>query len=418
MTGSNAHDDASDFMDFVAASPSPRHAVASSVQRLEAAGFSAAPSAGSDRLTHGYRARAGSLLAWRISDPTAPLRVICAHTDSPNLRIKPQPDSTNAGYTQLGVEVYGGALYNSWLDRDLGLAGHVALRSDSPSGIETQLVDVARPVLRIPQLAIHLDRDVNKGLSLNPQQHLRPVWGLAPTGDIAPDPQTLVELLGAEIDRDPAEVLAFELMTYDLTRPTRWGWNDDFLSCARIDNLLSCWAAVAALADREDAPNAVIALFDHEEVGSVSTTGAASTMLADALGELTAGSERAAGSLCISADCAHGTHPNYPDRHDPDHKIALNGGPVIKINANERYATTATGHAIFAAACERAGVAHQVFVSRTDMACGSTVGPITAARTGLETVDVGGPQWAMHSASETTGSSDPHLLRRALTAIL
>ncbi|MEM7092871.1 MAG: M18 family aminopeptidase [Actinomycetota bacterium] len=400
--------DAEDFLAYVSASPSPRHCVAETARRLEAAGFSGGTPA--DGLTAGFATRGGSLLAWR-SNGDGPTRVVTAHTDSPNLRVKPRPDVTGAGIRQVGVEVYGGVLLNSWLDRDLGLAGHVIVRTDD--GIETRLALIDRAVLRIPQLAIHLDRDISsKGLLLNRQQHMKPMWGMAGEDD----ERTLADLLAAELDVEPDAILAHELMTFDLTPPAIGGWDDDFIASPRIDNQLSCWAATAALASTEAPGTQVIALFDHEEVGSTSSTGADSNMLADALGQLV-GDSPSEDSLCISADCAHATHPNYADRHDPEHQIALNGGPVVKVNANERYATTPLGHALFVDACERAEVPHQVFVNRTDLACGSTVGPVTAARTGLDTVDVGAPQLAMHSARETTGASDPGYLRRALSAV-
>jgi len=405
-------------MAFVAASPTPQHCVAEAVTRLSAAKFKAADPAPGTKAA-GYAERAGSLIAWRTSKKPGPVRVITAHTDSPNLRIKPKPDGVSAGAHQLGVEVYGGALVNSWLDRDLGLAGQVIVRapkkgrSKKPAGVLSHLVDIARPVLRIPQLAIHLDREISsKGLHLNKQNHLKPIWGFA-HGD---DEAGLTALLADELNVDTADVLAFELMTYDVVPPALGGWHDEFLASARIDNQLSCWAGLHALIDSDAPGTQVVALFDHEEVGSTSATGADSALLSSLLDELV--KDPSSDSLCISADCAHATHPNYAERHDPDHHIAMNGGPVIKVNANERYATTPLGHALFADACDRADVPHQVFVSRTDMACGSTVGPITAARTGLETVDIGAPQLAMHSIREMTGSRDPAMLRAALTYAL
>lgn len=410
---------ASDFMAFVAASPTPRHCVAETIRRLEGAGFKAgSPTSG--KKSAGYQARAGSLIAWRTSKKTGPVRVITAHTDSPNLRIKPNPDGVSAGTHQLGVEVYGGALVNSWLDRDLGIAGQVVSRapkkgrSKKPSReIVSHLVRIDRPVLRIPQLAIHLDREINtKGLQLNKQTHLKPMWGFVGENDQA----GLVDLLATHLDIAAADVLAFQLMTHDVVPPAFGGWHDEFVASPRIDNQLSCWAGVEAVINSDAPGTQVIALFDHEEVGSTSATGADSALLAAVLDQLVEAPTD--NSLCISADCAHATHPNYPDRHDPEHQIAMNGGPVIKINANERYATTPLGHALFANACDEAGVPHQVFVSRTDMACGSTVGPITAARTGLDTVDIGAPQLAMHSIREMTGSKDPGMLKAALTAAL
>jgi len=398
--------DATDFMAFVAASPTPHHCVAEVAQRLEHAGFTATtPSTGT--AVKGYQARAGSLIAWRTTAVSGPVRVITAHTDSPNLRIKPHPDSVSAGVRQLGVEVYGGALINSWLDRDLGLAGQVVTRD-----MASHLVKIDRPILRIPQLAIHLDREITtKGLKLNKQTDLKPMWGFAHDDD---EETGLVQLLAAHLTIAADDVLAFQLMTHDVVPPAFGGWNDEWVASPRIDNQLSCWAGIEALIESDAPGTQIVALFDHEEVGSTSATGADSALLDSVLEALVVDAD--ANSLCISADCAHATHPNYADRHDPDHQIVMNGGPVIKINANERYATTPFGHALFANACERAGVPHQVFVSRTDMACGSTVGPITAARTGLDTVDVGAPQLAMHSIREMTGSADPAMFKAALAA--
>jgi len=407
-------------MDFVTASPTPLHCVAESVRRLTAAKFKqVAPGTSA---TKGYQQRAGSLIAWRTTKKAGPTRVVTAHTDSPNLRIKPKPDTTNAGAHQLGVEVYGGVLLNSWLDRDLGLAGQVICRpakkrgrAKQTSDVVSHLVTIDRPVLRIPQLAIHLDREINtKGLHLNKQNHLRPLWGFVHEDD--DESAGLAALLAEHLQVATDDILAWQLMTHDVVPPAFGGWRDEFIASPRIDNQLSCWAALEALIESDTPGTQVVALFDHEEVGSTSSTGADSNLLANALHELC--SDPLENSLAISADCAHATHPNYADRHDPDHQIAMNGGPVIKVNANERYATTPLGHALFANACDKAGVPHQVFVSRTDMACGSTVGPITAARTGLDTVDVGAPQLAMHSVREMTGSADPAMLKAALSAAL
>lgn len=405
-------DDARDLLSFIASSPSPRHAVSEAERRLIDAGFSAQGKQ-DEHPTLGYTARAGSLIAWRRSSGGNAARIITAHTDSPNLRIKPQPDRSTAGLAQLGVEIYGGVLLNSWLDRDLGLAGHVVIRD--ADGVSERLVNIDRPVLRVPQLAIHLDREIStKGLLLNKQTHLAPMWGMA-----GEDERSLQSLLAAELDLEPGAILSHELMAYPIEPPALTGWHDDFIAAPRIDNQLSCWAAIEALVRADTGQTAVVALFDHEEVGSTSATGADSHLLANLLDSLLSDLSRAqrSASLVVSADCAHATHPNYADRHEPDHHISLNGGPVIKVNANERYATTAMGHALFAEACNTAGVPHQLFVNRTDLACGSTVGPITAARTGIETVDVGAPQLAMHSARETTGSSDPAHLKAALTAV-
>ena len=390
---------------FIDACPTPFHVVERVAAVLRASGFSELAEADDWTNTTGSRfvRRGGSLVAWRHRTCEAGFRIVGAHTDSPNLRVTAQPDTGQAGYRQLGVEVYGGALINSWLDRDLGVAGRVATAAG------TRLFRIDQPVLRVPQLAIHLDREVNqKGLLLNPQTHLTPVWGLGPRtpGEFA---AVVAEAAGVE----GHEVLAWDAMLHDLTPSTIAGIDGEFVHAPRIDNQVSCWAGLQALIDApsDAVPSAVLCLFDHEEVGSTSAQGAASTMLPTML-ERIAGSREAlhptlARSLCVSADGAHATHPNYPERHEPDHHIAMGDGPVIKRNANQRYATDAVGEAAFAAACEKAGVGHQLYVHRGDMPCGSTIGPFAASSTGVTTVDVGVAQLSMHSAREMCGAQDP-----------
>lgn len=415
---------ASALLDLFDASPSPYHAVTTMRQMLEAAGFADAPP-GSGPVGRWYRIDGGSLVAWVVSAEhhgASPLRLVGAHTDSPNLRIKPQPDRSGpGGARQLGVEVYGGVLLNSWLDRDLGLAGRVVVEgSDGP---EERLMRDQRALLRIPQLAIHLDGDIRQhGLNLNPQRHLSPVWGLGEGPSFA---EYLAQQVGVATDA----ILAFDLMAYDLTPAALTGLGDDFLCTARIDNLLSCFLAVRALVAVADAPGAaipMISLFDHEEVGSVSTTGAASPLLRhqiellqSGLGTTVADAATArAASLVLSADGAHATHPNYADRHEPEHQVSLNGGPVLKINANQRYATDARSAAAFVAACRAADVPFQRFVNRTDLSCGSTIGPATAGELGIAVVDAGCPQYAMHSARETAGAHDPGWFQAVLEQVL
>ncbi|MGH9185488.1 MAG: M18 family aminopeptidase [Acidimicrobiales bacterium] len=421
-------------IEFIDASPSPFHACAEAAARLETGGFRRATetdvwAGGPGR---GYVVRGGTLVAWVVPEvaagrPETPFRLIGAHTDSPNLRIKPQPDTGRAGVQQLAVEVYGGVLLNSWLDRDLGLSGRVLVRGDD-GGIETRLLLIDRPMLRVPQLASHLDRDVNvKGLLLNPQQHLDPLWACG-----EPEPGAFARFLAKELAVDERSVLSWDVMAHDLSPSTLLGRDDDFLSAPRIDNLCSTYAAVRALteagmteAGMTDAV-AVAVLFDHEEVGSETATGAASPILSTVLerlvlargGDRQAFHRALAGSTCVSADGAHATHPNFTDRHEPGHWIALNGGPVIKTNVNAHYATDASTAAGFARACDAAGVPVQRYVHRNDMKCGTTIGPITAARLGIPVVDVGAPQLAMHSARELTGALDPGYLVRALTAFL
>ena len=445
---------------FIEASPSPYHAAAAAADRLATTGY--AETGRSDSwseldIAQGFVVRdGGTMVAVRAGTAVDPERlrfsVIGAHTDSPNLRIRPQPDTGTLGYRQLGVEVYGGVLLSSWLDRDLGLSGRVTVASEAteavadasagpadalveptahlPSGNEpdnspaTVLWRCDRALLRVPQLAIHLDREVNDGLKLNRQQHMTPVWGLG-----EPSSDGFREFLAAELAVEPDAVLAWDVMAHDLTPSARLGRDGEMYAAGRIDNLASCHAAVEALAALDAVPDdtaAVIVLFDHEEIGSDSATGAGSPILADALERIAAalGASReqylraVARSLCVSADGAHAVHPNYPERHEPQHLPLLNGGPVVKTNVNVRYATDAHTHARFIAACDAAGVPYQIYSHRGDLPCGSTIGPITASRLGMSVVDVGSPQLSMHSARELGGSDDPAMLTSALGAFL
>ncbi len=429
--------DPADLCRFIAASPSPYHVVKTATDRLIAAGYQAVDPTTPWPSTPGrwYVANGGSLVAWH-QPPATPdglsFRIVGAHTDSPNLRLKPKPDTGGYGYRQLGVEVYGGALWNSWLDRDLGLSGRITLAAPpgAPHSVESRLVLIDRPVARIPQLAIHLDRGVNEsGLKLNPQLHLSPLWGLG-----TPKSGDFLGFVAASLDLDPSSILGHDLMFHDLTPPALLGESQELLSAPRIDNQLSCWAALEALLDPligAETDNgrgivAVIALFDHEEVGSESATGAASAHLATVLERisLSAGATRdafhasLARSVCVSADGAHAQHPNYPERHEPEHRIVLNQGPVLKHNANARYATDAVSSAEFRLAAEACGVPLQSFVVRSDIACGSTIGPVTAARLGIPVVDVGVAQLSMHASRELCGTKDPGWFVTALTAFL
>jgi aspartyl aminopeptidase len=414
-----------DLIEFIDASPSPFHACATVAARLERAGFQRLDESAPWTAAHGsfYAIRSASIVAWTTPAELAPhasFRVIGAHTDSPNLRIKPKPNTGAAGVRQLGVEVYGGVLLNSWLDRDLGLSGRVALR-----GTRSALVQIDRPILRIPQLAIHLDREVNeRGLVLDRQQHLAPMWSLG-----RPDEQLLQKVLALELKCEPRDVLAWDLMCHDVQGGSLLGLAQEFVSSPRIDNLCSCYCGLEALvAARERKPDAtlVLCLFDHEEIGSQSHRGAASPILKDVLERsvLARGGTRddfhraIAASICASVDMAHATHPNYRERHEPDHWIALNAGPVIKINTTMRYASDALGEAAFQGACERAGVPYQKYVHRSNLACGTTIGPLTAANLGIATVDVGNPQLSMHSCRELCGAHDPAHMVGALTELL
>jgi aspartyl aminopeptidase len=400
---------------FLAASPSPWHVVQTAGDRLAAAGFESADlgSLWGEVPARGYVTRGAALVAWNrpsAAGSTSPLQLVGAHTDSPGLRVKPRPDTGGVGWKQLGVDVYGGALINSWLDRDLGIAGRVELIDGSTVDV---VVDEA--ICRVPQLAIHLDRDVNdKGLVLDRQLHLTPVWGSG-----APHAGEFASWLAGRLPGTVAhsDVAAWELCLFDRTPPAVLGADQSLLAAGRLDNQLSCWAAVDAISAAQDVQGStsVIALFDHEEVGSESTTGAAGPLLEHVLERLAlaSGASRAdfltqlAISTCVSADNAHAVHPNYRERHDPDHQPIVNRGPAIKLNSNQRYATSARSAAMLQRVFDEAGVPSQVFVSRNNIPCGTTIGPITATRLGIETVDVGVPQLSMHSARELCGVEDP-----------
>lgn len=398
--------------EFIDASPSPFHVCATVAAELESAGFQrlfedqdwsteesdAFEGFVDDAGRRFYVIRGGSIIAWDLGDGDG-FRIVGGHTDSPNLRLKQNPDRESAGLATVALEPYGGAWLNSWLDRDLGLSGRLAYRADS--GVSSVLVNVTEPVLRVPQLAIHLSED-RKGVTLNPQRHVDAIWGVDAATPIL---QWVAEYAGIDADA----LLGWELMTHDVTPSRLIGPEDELLSAPRLDNQGTCYAGLHALLDGEPTIHTrVLALFDHEEVGSGSERGAASDFLATTLERivLSQGGSRddylrsMASSVCVSGDMAHATHPNYPDRHEPTHRIAINGGPVLKVNQNLRYASDALGEAIFALACNTAGVPMQRYIHRADLPCGSTIGPITATRTGLLTIDVGAPQLAMHSARE------------------
>lgn len=366
--------------------------------------------------------RDGALVAWRIpagTVPGTPYRIVGAHTDSPGFVLKPRPDIGTTGWQQLGMEIYGGPLLNSWLDRELGLAGRVVLTSGEHRLVRTGAI------MRIPQLAIHLDRSVNEdGVKLDRQLHTAPIWSVG-----RPDLK-IMDQIALIVGCDPDEIAGADLSAYATTPPEIFGPTDEFLACGRLDNLSSVHAALTALINISEANAAdgdaitVLAAFDHEEIGSASRSGAAGPLLADVLSRISNAvgatlddHQRAlAGSICLSADTGHAVHPNYASRHDPANRPLLNGGPLLKINANQRYATDAVGAATWRRACRTAEVPTQEFVSNNALPCGSTIGPLTATRLGIRTVDVGIPLLSMHSARELAGVSDPWFLRRAIEA--
>ncbi len=369
-----------------------------------------------------FTVRAGSLVAWDsggVGTAQAPFRIVGAHSDSPNLRVKQHPDRLVAGWQVVALEPYGGAWLNSWLDRDLGVSGRLSVRAPGVrGGISHRLVRIDEPILRVPQLAIHLAED-RKSLTLDPQRHVNAVWG------VGAQRGSFLGYVAQRAGLAEGEVLAADLMTHDLTPAAVIGANADLLSAPRLDNQASCYAGLEALlAAESDQVLPVLAIFDHEEVGSTSDRGAQSNLLNTVLERivLAGGGVREdllrllPASLLASADMAHATHPNYPERHEPSHQIAVNAGPVLKVHPNLRYATEGRTAAAFALACQQAGVNLQRYEHRADLPCGSTIGPMTSARTGIPTVDVGAAQLAMHSARELMGAADVAAYSAALRA--
>jgi aspartyl aminopeptidase len=409
--------------EFIDASPSPFHVGATVAARLAAAGFTELGEAERWPEEPGryFVIRAGSVVAWNSDGPQAPFRIVGAHTDSPNLRVKQHPDRLVAGWRVVALEPYGGAWLNSWLDRDLGISGRLSVRdAHADQGIAHRLVRIDDPILRVPQLAIHLAED-RKSLTLDPQRHLNAVWG------VADQPASFVDYVAERAGVAPADVLAADLMTHDLTPSRVVGADASLISAPRLDNQASCYAGVEALlATRPRGFLPVLALFDHEEVGSSSDHGAQSDLLSTVLERivLAAGGDRQdflrrlPASLLASADMAHATHPNYPERHEPGHLIDVNAGPVLKVHPNLRYATDGRTAAAFELACRQAGVGLQRYEHRADLPCGSTIGPLVSAGTGIPTVDVGAPQLAMHSARELMGAHDVPAYSAALQAFL
>lgn len=419
---------------FIDASPSPWHVADSAAALLETAGYRRLDEADTWQLAPGarhYVVRDGSTLAaFRIGNgplTDVGLRLVGAHTDSPGLRVKPRAGETRGDWLRLGVEVYGGPILATFADRDLSLAGRVALRAPGmPLGVESRLVRFAAPLLRIPNLAIHLNRNVNEdGLKLDRQSALPPILGAVQDGLPAAD--HLARLLADALEIEPGQLLGFELNVCDTQPGVFFGPQQEFIANSQLDNLGSCHAALMALLGSDAADpksSAVCFLFDHEEVGSTSAKGADGSFLDDVLERIALccglGREdyrRAlARSMLISADMAHAFHPGHAGAYDDQHRVHLNQGPVIKTNASQRYTSESLSAGVFQLACERAGVPWQGYVQRSDLACGSTIGPLAASRLGLRSVDVGNPMWAMHSLRESAGAADHDALCRALTA--
>lgn len=403
-----------DLAAFIHAAPSPYHVTAQVAERAAEAGFTRlddAPGPWPSEAGGYVLVRDGAVIVWKIPEnlPEHPtFRIVGAHTDSPTFRVKPLPNNTSAGYARVGVEVYGGVLANSWLDRDLGFAGRL-VTNDGEHLVRTPAM------ARIPQLAIHLDRNVNDGLKLDRQQHLVPIVGVGNETDIIAE-------IAQQANISPDAVQGFDLVLTDTQEPGVFGIDDQFFAAPRLDNLVSVHAGLRALLDAESDHITVLAAFDHEEVGSETRTGAGGPMLEEVLHLMLASQDvpthlqrsLIAHSTMLSADGGHLVHPNYTERHDPQHYPLPNAGPILKVNATQRYLSDGRGAAKFARWAEQAGVPHQVFVSKNTQPSGSTIGPISATRLGMETIDAGIGLLSMHSAREMCGAQDPaHLAKLA-----
>jgi aspartyl aminopeptidase len=421
------NDDLARFLD---ASPTPFHAVNEMSRLLHESGFSELSESDDWALAKGgkyFITRNGSsLIAFIVGSvplKRSGIKMAGAHTDSPCLMVKPQPEITRQGFIQLGVEVYGGALLHPWFDRDLSMAGRVVYE-DKGKTLKQTLVDFKRPIAIIPSLAIHLDRDANKGHSVNAQSDIVPILLHTDTGHKSSEKYfDFRTLLKDEFLSSDDKVLDYEICLYD-SQPTAFvGLKNDFIASARLDNLLSCYVATQSMIHCNTAQTCLMVCNDHEEVGSVSACGADGPFLETITARLCAASDPQSSmsqiiskSLMISCDNAHAIHPNFPQKHDSEHMPKLNGGPVIKVNVKQRYATNSLTSSRFKQICNDVGVPIQSFVSRNDMGCGSTIGPIASARLGVPSLDVGIPQFAMHSCREIAGVDDPLRLSTVLVS--
>ena len=413
---------------YIDQSPSPWHAVETSRTYLEAAGFRSLCERDIWKITAGskhYVIRGdSSIIAFRMGEmppAEAGYRILGAHTDSPGLRIKPQSHLREGRLVRLGVEIYGGPILATFSDRDLTLSGRVSIKGEC--GIESRLVRFDSALLRLPNLAIHMNRGVNEdGLKFNKQTELPLILGQ--TLPDAPSQSLLLDLVAERLGIEAALILSLELNVHETQPGSLWGAHSEFLATRQIDNLSSCHAALTALVAGSPGPlTQVIALFDHEEIGSESHQGAQGSFLTDVVSRLSGsdtedGRRALARSLLISADAAHAFHPSFSSAYEPLHHVQVNEGPALKINANQRYATDGPRAALFKDLAQKIGVPCQTYVHRTDLGCGSTIGPIASARLGVPTIDCGVPMWAMHSARESAGVRDQLAFQRLLQGFL
>ncbi|MDA0272996.1 MAG: M18 family aminopeptidase [Proteobacteria bacterium] len=403
-------------IDFLNASPTPFHATQNMAEVLSQNGFSELKEPENWDTPPGkyfVTRNDSSIVAFiKGTDPLEEtgIRMVGAHTDSPCLKVKPRPDRNSEGYQQLGVEVYGGVLMNPWFDRDLSLAGRITFKNKK-NQVTSALINLEQPIAVIPSLAIHLDREANTARTINPETDLPPL--------LLNEKEAFTFNSLLEEAAQGGEILATDLCFYDTNPAQIIGVNGDFLASARLDNLLSCFTGLVSLLSADSSVSSLLVCNDHEEVGSDSTSGAGGTFLRDVLTRITPDESSRirtfSKSLLVSTDNAHGVHPNYPDKHEVNHGPVLNKGPAIKFNAKQRYATNSETAGYFKALCQKVDVECQEFVSRADMACGSTIGPITAKELGVRTLDVGVPTFAMHSIRELAGIKDAFELYRVLS---
>lgn len=414
---------------FISSSPTPYHATQFMAEEFNNAGFIHLQEQEKWLLERGksyYIIREdGALAAFTLSDndpSETGFRMLGAHTDSPALQLKPTPDKSHKSYRQLGVEVYGGPLLHTWFDRDLSLAGRVCCQINK-EWLKTVLVDFKRPILTIPSLAIHFNREANSNSSVNAQLHLPPIIGLEKDEKY----QGFVSLLKRQVNKEHpslavTDILGFDIFCYDAQEPSYIGYNRDFICSSRLDNLLSCFVGMTAMLTSKATTNQILICNNHEEIGSTTTSGALGTFLSSILERILPDTETNRvclnKSFLISMDNAHSVHPNFSDTFDPEHDVKLNYGPVIKNNAKQRYATNSSSRAIYRMFAKEVDVPTQDFVMRSDLACGSTIGPLTATKLGVQTIDIGVPSLGMHSIRETTGSDDPYLLYRTIVQFL
>ena len=404
---------------FIADSPTPFHAVANILRILKKSGYTILDEGQRWQIEEGGRyavVRNGSLIAFTADNldfSQEGFRILGAHTDSPSLQLKPHPRSPSSPYLQFGVEKYGGALLNTWFDRELSLAGRVTVNTKSGSPCSL-LIDFQDPVLYIPSLAIHLDRKANEGREINAQTDICPIFSQSISSEEQWQSLLAKRLSTCHPDLSWTSILGYDLFCYDCSPPQYFGLDKDFICGPRLDNLLSCFVGLQALLQQQNSANCMLIFTNHEEIGSTSNSGALSNFSSSVLSRICASPEDQAicmsHSFFISLDNAHASHPNFVDKGDTDHQVILNQGPVIKINSSQRYCSNSSSVAIFKLLCSEIGIQTQDFVMRSDMLCGSTIGPLTSAELGVTGVDVGVPTWAMHSIREVTGAMDPDLL--------